>query len=498
MSLFDIGKVNTVYMEKVTGPDDLNYGEYNDVRDRLKQKISDLEQKEALLQSLISRPSLYRAGLMEYQYTPNSNNAITSTSEFETRLTGLVPRTKEVYAVPAPGFPSGLNVNTGTATSNTIWVWLGYVLVENTGTHYFYVNSDDACDVFINNQLVASYYSEHSTENYGKSYNPGVYATANAYMSIKVRFHNKAGNGSVNIYWNNGLPTQTFSYIPVASYFHNANLIEYDMRKTERDTLISDRDIIRSYLMRIDQRIDMESRNSINKMIGKNFMSGKHSAKYLAGPPHNNTSARAVILNFTGANTNNAIPTSVPIEPFSDINGITKSMDVPNNINFYSPDVKYTFILKVRIEKITDNLRNIFYIGASANEFAPGVFILPSSTKFSIVHPSTTTESGILSTNFNSPVDVPFVLTVVVDKNRMIAYINGEYAHEEKLPYGESFVWSRGPVNASKRRLVFNTSEIAGSQTAIDGTIDVSGFEWFDEVFTPDRVYEKSKQTLSA
>jgi hypothetical protein len=125
------------------------------------------------------------------------------------------------------------NVNNFTFNSTNYLVeFSGYLFVNTTGTFFFGVNSDDASDMFIDGNQVASWYGGHGVTG---SVSPGG-STGTAYLTrgyhkLYTRYFQASGGDSHQILYVSPT-TSTWTVIPSAELYHNG----YDLIRSNSGT----------------------------------------------------------------------------------------------------------------------------------------------------------------------------------------------------------------------------------------------------------------------
>ncbi|MFB6175387.1 MAG: PA14 domain-containing protein [Candidatus Nanohalobium sp.] len=79
------------------------------------------------------------------------------------------------------------------------WKASGYIYAPNTGTYKFGIDSDDASDLFINGEMVTSYYGGHGDS--GDYSHSGTVELSEGYHTLKVRMQEDTGGDGVSIAW---------------------------------------------------------------------------------------------------------------------------------------------------------------------------------------------------------------------------------------------------------------------------------------------------------
>lgn len=99
----------------------------------------------------------------------------------------------------------------------------GYLYAPTTGTYTFGIDSDDAADIVVNNNLVAHFYDGHGFKN---SYTSGsnqvsstISLTGGQYYQFTVRFEEASGGDGISVGWKKP-GDSNYSLIPAANLFY--------------------------------------------------------------------------------------------------------------------------------------------------------------------------------------------------------------------------------------------------------------------------------------
>jgi hypothetical protein len=76
----------------------------------------------------------------------------------------------------------------------------GYFIPKQTGTYKFSIEADDACDIYINGNVVASHYGGHGADAIG-THNGSVYLIAGKKYQFRARMMENAGGEAMFLFW---------------------------------------------------------------------------------------------------------------------------------------------------------------------------------------------------------------------------------------------------------------------------------------------------------
>lgn len=124
------------------------------------------------------------------------------------------------------------NINNFTfGANNYLAEFSGYLFVNTTGTFFFAVNSDDASDLFIDGNQVASWYGGHGATGVGTGGSTSSMFLSRGYHKLYTRYFQASGGDSHQILYQSPT-TATWTVIPSSELYHNG----YDLIRSNSGT----------------------------------------------------------------------------------------------------------------------------------------------------------------------------------------------------------------------------------------------------------------------
>lgn len=490
LSMNDIAGISSVSLAVSGSNTDVTYGEYDAVLALLKAKIAARGSTDNDITTFTNPATAadYRPNLMCTEYNVSGSPSVNNSTDLSNLARSA--NVRKTYQTAIPGFDaSGNRINTVGNTSQVMWIWTGFIKAPVTGTYNFFINSDDASDIFVNNINVASYYNYHSAGARG-TVNASAYMNANSFYPISIRLFNAGGTGEVNVYWNKGGTVSKFEYIPASAYYYNDNLLKLEASRLLLQGLTSDIAKLQLFLNTVDTKETMEIAATTVKATGKTFLGSRWSAKYLSGIDARSPSDLMVLVSFNALSGAYVEIPGAPIDGMytvlkgpAQIQGPRAVLPVPDGIDFRGP-VRYTCSLSIKVENMFDKIRNIFCLGEDDGDRTPSIYIWDKSLNLHIkAAASNDGNAGLDRTTFELPLRTYATVTLVVDNNRMSVYFNGVISSTVNLANGNKFIWGR----TQHKKLTMNMYDPPGWQ---NGYVEIKNFVWFNEVFDDARVSE--------
>ena len=147
--------------------------------------------KTASVPSSVSTPGLKLSTYQHYGNHPNNHNefvALLNSTAIPSKLYG----TGTVGTINNSGNPYGSN-------DNYLSIFEGYLKVDSAGTYNFAVDGDDAVEVIIDDQLIASWYGGHGN-CYCQDHN-GSISLSKGIHTIKFHQEERGGGDNYYLYW---------------------------------------------------------------------------------------------------------------------------------------------------------------------------------------------------------------------------------------------------------------------------------------------------------
>jgi len=176
---------------------------------------------------------LEHQGQLNYTWYPRTAG-IYSKTDFDKEVQNAIQGGSGVFK------NSSINLDTrngnglsGLPSTNFILVLSGYLYVPQRTSYTFAIDSDDAADVLVDGQVVASFYGLHAaagTPQAGSSVN-----LKSGYHTFQVRLHQASGAYVLKVYWKYGNMTN-FDLIP-SSYFFTGIGEKYFMTIDPQSTI---------------------------------------------------------------------------------------------------------------------------------------------------------------------------------------------------------------------------------------------------------------------
>jgi hypothetical protein len=100
--------------------------------------------------------------------------------------------------------------------------WIGYFGPPVTSSYTFYINSDDACYVWIGDKAISSY--DHTNRDLfgragiGKQTSGAITLTAGQYYPIRIQWGNRVAGGELTVSWSNTVTAETTNFTGLLFY----------------------------------------------------------------------------------------------------------------------------------------------------------------------------------------------------------------------------------------------------------------------------------------
>lgn len=514
VSLTDIAGIQKTVLNISTS--EITDGEYNEVinkRNENTSKIAELQRDINRLENAATTAN-YQPNILctTRRYTLDSNRTrpiANNTANLDAIEANAIRNVISSELQAIPGFNIvGNRVDTQTSSQYTFWVWEGFLKIPKDGAYRFYINSDDAGEIFIDNRLAAHHYGYHATDNRNLQTTTTFNFTVrrNPYVSIRIRVYNHEGPGGIHVYWNAGEDSPNFVYIPQDAYFHNANLQEAIRKRRTLEDMRNAARRVDEYINIVNQNMRQTIESLPDRLKGPKFMQSRWTAKFLSGIDPRNSAERCVYVNFPSMQ-----GTFTEVPPSSDgaqvlhggptsINRINLDVAVPTGINMSpSANVRYTVSFALFIDGLHNAARSIFTFGHMfpdrGNDFdrTPKVDINPNRTSLSIRHASDRNwNDGIDATSFNLPLQTWCTVTIAVNNTFMDVYLDGTSKFTFQLPARNRFVWrstQQPGIDVTQKKMVLNSNMrvLRGNPTSPRDVI-IKNFIWFNDYMTQDAI----------
>lgn len=181
---------------------------------------------------VIGSASAYTQGLRMTYYSHSQSSHPTSKALMDALFNGATQLGSSVINETIHFSDNGTNGGgqgqtkskpSGWPSSNYAVKFEGLIYAPTTGTYTFGIDSDDAADIFVNNNLVAHFYDGHGFEN---SYTSGsnqvsstISLTGGQYYQFTVRFEEASGDDGISVGWKKP-GDSSYSLIPAANLFY--------------------------------------------------------------------------------------------------------------------------------------------------------------------------------------------------------------------------------------------------------------------------------------
>lgn len=444
--------------------------------------------------------------------------------------------------------------NSGLTQYNTTMavgvVFTGYFKTPTAGTYKFLINTDDAGDLLITNiirkignnywdipitdTIASSHYGIHWMSMEG---NVGTYTfQANDVIKFTARIANVSGDMGIQIFWltpdksgkNCGaagqnplkpdlarLPNQysCFAQIPDNMYFYSTEEFQKNNEEMDRAIKLADQtNRINNAISQVTNAYDTTVIQNIRNIIGSKLSftglpdindaksDNYHIYVYIG---EFQTGSMTMIANDIASSNDRDTPILIQSDEL-DISQLTNRNDTSPVGNLVAPDgnilpVSYTVEFSLRIEKVCNDWRNIFFHGKEDNwsnntgiDRTPGIWIYPGTTQLHIKHHSTKNPNdGIHQTAYSFPLDNYAHFAMVVNENSMKVYINGKLSQEYNVDNGYIFVWNT-PVGKS-----FSIHKLLGRNNwnCVNGFVKIKNMLWYNKELTDAEIMANYKAT---
>lgn len=306
------------------------------------------------------------------------------------------------------------NPNTASwKTDNKAWVITGYLDLSEQGTYTFKISSDDAGELFVDNQLISTHYGYHGMNNTATSREV---KTGSVSKSIKgkvpftARFFELGGGEGIYLYWKTpGNPNWTL--IPDSAFYRFDDAINYTTQinaaKQKMDEYVFQLEVISNYRNSLASTSYDAVQNIMKRSIGTQFTVIDKDSKISSY-----VSSYDWIYLYFGTPSSvlppQVSPTTKQVMQENVINCATqfRIVDPPKSIDYTSLPV-YSVSLWIYVEQQCPAWRTVFFHGASDDWMWRGNWHIPGidRTPGLWIYPTWHNSSGNVYMHFRHRVD---------------------------------------------------------------------------------------------
>lgn len=333
---------------------------------------------------------------------------------------------------------------------NKAWEINCYINVPTNGTYGFKINSDDASEFFINNQLVSTHYGYHGTDM--NSTSTELNFRAPGLVKVKARFFQLGGPEGLYLLWRRPNERE-WTHIPDDAYYYEHNNIINEM-----NTLSQIRDSIsRQFYETIADHLPNIKDKTPNFNFVSNYISAYDRIYISYGNPDN-------VLKPPMSPTQQQILEAKVL----DVMSMSKLVKPPDGIDYTQP-ATYTVALWIRVENKGNNAwRNIIHYGTQDADRTPGIWLFPSDLTIHVRHRVRDSNGNVVpnyGVNYNLATSGVryrrwFHLAVTVDRNIMKIYVNGKHVADSDSNGDSGGTGNITSASASGYYFVWNNSNV--------------------------------------